>query len=212
MNNLHIIGKITKEPIYDYTSTNRIEFMKTEIAIERPGSSIIDTLPVSIPKSISSLLVENKLVEIKGEFRSRNQLDEAGKSHLILYVYPKEIYEVEEDTDTLNEIELEGTICKAPIFRTTLSGKKILDCLLAVSGNNNKRSNYLPCILWDRTAELNSNFKVGDKVVFKGNVHSRMYTKDNEVKTAYEVSVNLVESDAQFELDDIDEIKPLDGE
>jgi single-stranded DNA-binding protein len=54
------------------------------------------------------------------------------------------------------------------------------------------RSDYLPCILWGRTAREISICHCGDQISISGRMQSRNYTKQTEsgpeTRTAYEIS------------------------
>ena len=92
----------------------------------------------------------------------------------------------------MNEIFLQGFLCKAPVYRKTPLGREIADILLAVNREYG-RTDYIPCIVWGRNARYVSRFKVGDQVQVTGRIQSREYEKikGNETvkKRAYEVSI-----------------------
>lgn len=97
----------------------------------------------------------------------------------------------------MNEIILNGFICKPPVYRTTPFGREIADILLAVNRSHNK-SDYIPCIAWGRNAKYAGTLSVGDNITVSGRIQSREYQKrlsDEETvtKTAYEVSVSKIE-------------------
>lgn len=156
-------------------------------------------------KDYISLLISERLINIRenyigqhiivtGQFRSYN-LHSENKSKLILYVFVRELEFIQntKTNEAINHIELEGYICKNPIFRTTPLGREIADILLAVNRPYGK-SDYIPCICWGRNARYVDNFKVGDNVCIQGRIQSREYAKkiseqETEIKTAYEVSI-----------------------
>ena len=99
----------------------------------------------------------------------------------------------------MNEIFLQGFLCKAPVYRKTPLGREIADVLLAVNREYG-RTDYIPCIVWGRNARYVSRLKVGDQIQVTGRIQSREYEKTEESekvkKRAYEVSVfrlNFVE-------------------
>ena len=55
-----------------------------------------------------------------------------------------------------------------------------------------RRSDYLPCILWGRTAQALSQCATGDTIRLTGRLQSRLYRKATEegveLRTAYEIS------------------------
>lgn len=68
-----------------------------------------------------------------------------------LFVNANVVEEVEE-TEDLNKLVVEGTVCKPTVGRVTPAGRKVADMFIAV--NRNKSSYYFPCILWGDTAEI----------------------------------------------------------
>ena len=90
-----------------------------------------------------------------------------------------------------NRAELLGTICRAPVYRRTPLGREICDVMLAVN-RPYRRADYLPCILWGRTAQEAAELPVGTQLALTGRLQSREYIKmlgtTAERRTAYEIS------------------------
>lgn len=102
-----------------------------------------------------------------------------------------------EITPDMNEIFLDGFICKQPVFRITPLKREIADILLAVNRPYNK-SDYIPCICWGRNARFCGKRTVGERVRIKGRIQSREYVKrfpdgSEESRVAYEVSISGME-------------------
>lgn len=134
----------------------------------------------------------NKRVCITGEFRSYNKHEE-NRNRLILFVFVQDIELDYLDYD-INDIQLEGYICKQPNYRTTPLQRQITDVLIAVNRAYGK-SDYIPCIFWGRSAKCIGNMNVGDNIKLSGRIQSRVYTKslgNGELveHTAYEVSAS----------------------
>ena len=96
-----------------------------------------------------------------------------------------------------NQIQLDGFICKQPVYRMTPLGREICDILLAVNRSYGK-SDYIPCICWGRNARFAGSLEIGSRIELVGRIQSREYQKrisEFEVvkRTAYEVSVNKLE-------------------
>lgn len=135
---------------------------------------------------------------VTGQFRSYNKRDADG-THTILSVFARELEfldELQEGRED-NLIELDGYICKRPVYRTTPLGREISDLLLAVNRSYGK-TDYIPCICWGRNAKYVSSMEVGTAVCVVGRIQSREYIKrftdgTEEIRTAYEVSVNRIE-------------------
>ena len=113
----------------------------------------------------------------------------------MLTVFVRDIVEFDEETNP-NSIELEGYICKPPLYRTTPFKREICDLLLAVNRAYNK-SDYIPCIAWGRNARFVNGLGVGERISVLGRIQSREYQKLQEdgsyrTKTAYEVSISRV--------------------
>ncbi len=161
-------------------------------------SDTFDTLPVTISERLL-MDIEAKtgqFVTVTGQLRSYNSYSD-GKTHLILTVFAKDISINDEKAKDINNIQLNGFICKPPVYRTTPFGREISDILLAVNRAYNK-SDYIPIICWGRNAKFSSNLEVGTNIIITGRMQSRSYQKkisDYEVieRTAYEVSVSKIE-------------------
>ena len=147
-------------------------------------------------KGFEDLAVGAKVVVI-GQFRSYNKRESGKRNHLLLYVFVREIKFVENIEENVNQITLEGYVCKEAVYRKTPLGREITDLLLAVNRPYGK-SDYIPCICWGRNAKYVSGLNVGQKVLIQGRIQSRDYFKkiseeEVEKRVAYEVSVSKVE-------------------
>lgn len=134
-------------------------------------------------------------LKVCGQFRSYNNYTGQGNK-LVLTLFAKEIGKAEED-EAVNEIYLNGYLCKPVVYRVTPFGREIADMLLAVNRAYNK-SDYIPCIAWGRNARFVRHLPVGQNVKIWGRMQSREYQKkisetEAVTKTAFEVSVNRLE-------------------
>ena len=157
-----------------------------------------DILPVTISERLLSChdASVGATLSIIGQFRSYNKLEQE-RSRLMLTVFARDISESDDEPNP-NVIELEGYICKPPLYRTTPFKREICDILLAVNRAYNK-SDYIPCIAWGRNARYVNGLSVGDRIAVQGRIQSREYQKTGEdgsqiTKTAYEVSISRVTS------------------
>ena len=198
-NHAELTGVILSELEFSHEVSGE-RFFKTRIRSERLSESS-DELPVTL----SEKLLENKQfqtgerVKIEGQFRSYNRHDN-NKNKLILSVYAQDMEKIPQETEAVqpeNTVELNGYVCKQPVYRTTPLGREITDVLLAVNRSYG-RSDYIPCICWGSNARAAKEFAVGDKLKLSGRIQSRVYQKkesdgsvDNRV--AYEVSVGKLE-------------------
>lgn len=188
-NNVTIAGEVRTNPeTYNCCGEN---FYSFSVAVKR-DSGVEDIIPVNV----SHVLIKNVKVGDKvclvGQIRTYNKSQD-GKSRLIIILF---VQSVKEYINDLNEVELTGYFCKNPVYRTTPLGRDICDIILAVN-RERRKSDYVPCIVWGRTAALISNLNVGAKVNVQGRFQSRVYEKKtddgNKKFTAYEVSINRIQ-------------------
>ena len=125
---------------------------------------------------------------VEGQVRSHNHTDESGR-HLMIFVFAQNLRI--EDGEPVNDVMLRGCLCREPTFRRTPLGREICDAMLAVP-RAFRRADYLPCILWGRTAQEIARCHTRDRIELHGRLQSRIYSKyTGDVcveRTAYEVS------------------------
>lgn len=192
-------GSVEEAPVFSHEIYGE-GFYSFTLSVLRLSENY-DFIPVLVSERLvsPSSLTPGVRLKIEGQFRSYNNKENSDHK-LILTVFAREVIlmdEDEEDPRNPNLIELNGFICKRPIFRTTPSGREIADILLAVNRSYNK-SDYIPCIAWGRNARYSDKLNVGDNIKVWGRIQSRQYQKrydDGQVvnKTAYEVSVSKLQ-------------------
>ena len=202
-NKVLLTGTIVSEPEFSHEVFGE-GFYEMNLSVPRLSEQV-DILPITISERLieDNLIKIDKKISVSGQFRSYNKI-EGDKSKLMLTVFVREVYD--EELNPTNVIELNGYICKQPIYRTTPFKREICDILVAVNRAYNK-SDYIPCIAWGRNARFVKNSAVGERVKLSGRIQSREYQKqmpDGSVvsKTAYEVSVNKILSDKCEEIDE----------
>ena len=187
-NQITLRGSLVSLPQFSHENHGR-RFFRFFLEVPRL-SGVSDTLPVVVEESI---LLEPDLtggaqITVTGQIRSHNVRTD-GQRHLLIFVFPSKI--VCEDGDPLNEVTLEGILCREPVYRRTPLGREICDLMLAVP-RAFQRADYLPCILWGRTALEASQCHTRDRIQICGRLQSRIYTKvtptGSEERTAYEIS------------------------
>ncbi len=193
-NKVFLSGKIVSEPVFSHEMMGE-GFYDFSVAIKRLSGQE-DIIPATISERLMSGCDFGVGAEIGaiGQFRSYNKLV-GEKSKLVLRVFIREL--APPDSDNPNTIELEGFICKPPVYRQTPFKREIADMLIAVNRAYNK-SDYIPAIAWGRNARYASGFEVGSKVRLTGRIQSRIYQKQVEEgvveeRTAYEVSISKLE-------------------
>lgn len=190
MNQAKLIGTVASEFTYSHEAFNE-KFYQAYIQIDRKSGT-----KDLIPALFSERMINTKdtyagsCIAIKGQFRSHND-----NGRVVLYIFVLEYELLEEPEEHYNDVFLEGHICKKPIHRETPLGREITDVLLAVNRPCG-RTDYIPCVCWGRNAYYVNTLEVGDCVRFAGRVQSREYIKNEEKKTAYEMSVALLEKGA----------------
>lgn len=181
-------GTLAGAPEYSHENHGR-SFFRFFLEVPRL-SGAVDILPVIASRELLEGVSpeDGGMITVTGQIRSHN-LRVEGKRRLLIFIFASDI--LIEDGEPLNEVILEGPICREPTFRRTPLGREICDAMLAVP-RGYQRADYLPCILWGRTAQLFSKCNVSDQVRIRGRLQSREYTKITEdgplQKTAYEIS------------------------
>ena len=204
-NKVYLSGEVAKEPIYSHELYGEA-FYEFMLAVKRLSGQE-DLLPVTVSERLMNDvdLSVGSSVSLRGQFRSYNKL-ENDKSKLMLTVFVRDFCEPIGDEQGPNSIELNGYLCKPPIYRTTPFNREICDMLLAVNRGYNK-SDYIPCIAWGRNARFARDLEVGKNLLIVGRIQSRQYNKrldDDtvEVRTAYELSVNKLMLEPNDEVND----------
>lgn len=195
-NVVHLSGQIASELEFSHEIMDE-KFYDFTIAVQRLSGQK-DFVPVTVSERIigeNNFEIGN-LIGLIGQFRSYNKIIE-NHSKLVLKVFVRELCDYDEQLP--NSIEIEGYVCKPPIYRTTPFKREICDLLVAVNRAYNK-SDYIPAIAWGRNARFASTFSVGDKVRLVGRIQSRPYQKqlesgEIEERVAYEVSVSALLSE-----------------
>ncbi|ADQ06995.1 single-strand binding protein/Primosomal replication protein n [Caldicellulosiruptor hydrothermalis 108] len=197
-NRVYLCGKVVTPLNFSHESFGERFFtFKLEVPRLSQQKDIL-IVTVSDRLLINVNLEEGSSVEVIGQFRSYNNPSNVG-NRLILTVFARDIKNVEsiDPSKNINEIFLNGYVCKKPQYRTTPLGREITDILLAVNRLYGK-SDYIPCIAWGRNARFASTFQIGDNIKIWGRVQSRDYQKKLEdgrieTRTAYEVSIFKLE-------------------
>lgn len=153
-------------------------------------SGTVDLLPIVAEENILNNmdLSGGEMLTVTGQIRSHNIRND-GIRRLLIFVFATSI--LCEDGEPINDVVIQGPLCKEPVYRRTPLGREICDVMLAVP-RAFSRADYLPCILWGRTALEASNCHIRDVIRIYGRLQSRIYTKltdkGPEERTAYEIS------------------------
>lgn len=153
-------------------------------------SGTVDLLPVVAEEALleNTPIGPGAWVTVTGQIRSHNVYSD-GRRHLMIFAFATGL--ACEDGDPANDVSLEGMLCREPTYRRTPLGREICDVMLAVP-RAFQRADYLPCILWGRTAQEAARCHTRDRITIQGRLQSRIYTKLTEEgpvdRTAYEIS------------------------
>ncbi len=192
-NQVTLRGSLASLPQFSHENHQR-RFFRFLLEVPRL-SGYVDVLPVIAEEGLLNAmdLSNGEMLTVTGQVRSHNVRSD-GRRHLLIFVFAGNI--LCENGDPINDVMLEGPICREPTYRRTPLGREICDVMLAVP-RAFKRADYLPCILWGRTAAQISQCGIRDVIRVCGRMQSRVYTKVlgdlTEERTAYEVSALTAE-------------------
>ena len=194
INHIRLCGTLDSAPLFSHENHGR-QFYSFFLAVERL-SGTEDRLRVLADRPLleAADCAWGERVLITGQIRSFNQPTETGR-RLVISVYAETLALA--DGEPENEAVLTWTLCRDPVYRRTPLGREICDGMLAVS-RSCRRTDYLPCIFWGRTARRIAALSTGARITLTGRLQSRDYTKvlpdgSAEQRTAYEVSAITAE-------------------
>lgn len=197
-NRIFLSGEVTELPVYSHSSFGE-EFFLFRLGVLR-RSGYRDEIRVLISRRLldtSGLSpVRGSLVALQGQIRTYNERD-GDKMHLRVFVFCHKIRECEENECGDNSVTLDGFLCRQPVYRTSPLGREICDVMLAVNRRYGK-SDYIPCIIWGRSASFAAALSPGSRLRIDGRFQSRDYRKrtdcgEYEMRTAYEISAGRIE-------------------
>lgn len=187
-NQIRLRGSMLSLPAFSHENHGK-KFYRFTLEVPRL-SGTADLLPIVAEQSIVDAIdpCGGQMLTVTGQVRSHN-IRNNGVRHLLIFVFASSI--VAEDGEPINDLMVEGPLCREPTYRRTPLGREICDVMLAVP-RAFRRADYLPCILWGRVAQQASQCHTRDVVRIYGRLQSRNYTKITEEgaqeRTAYEIS------------------------
>ncbi len=195
LNALHLTGKLSGTPETGHEAFGELFYYLTLSVPRLSGAE--DLLPVTISERLLAdhPIVPGDVLAFDGQIRSYNKVVD-GSGRLLITAFAQKLVEPDPQRNP-NLLQLTGTLCKPPAYRTTPFGREIADLMLAINRAYGK-SDYIPCITWGRSARFASRLSVGDRVSLIGRLQSRTYQKQQSdgsaiEKVAYEVSVSQIE-------------------
>jgi len=181
-------GSLQSLPQFSHENHGR-KFYRFYLEVPRL-SGAVDVLPVIAEETLVHSIdpCGGEMLTVTGQIRSHNCRTEHAR-HLLIFVFAASV--AAEDGEPINDAVVEGPLCREPTYRRTPLGREICDVMLAVP-RAFRRADYLPCILWGRTAQEVSGCHTRDRIRICGRLQSRVYTKLTESgpleRTAYEIS------------------------
>ena len=128
-NQITLRGSLSSLPEFSHENHGK-RFFRFFLVVPRL-SGAVDTLPVIAEEAVLDTLdlSAGEMLTITGQVRSHNvRLD--GRRHLLIFVFASTL--VCEDGEPINDVILEGSICREPTYRRTPLGREICDVMLAV--------------------------------------------------------------------------------
>ena len=187
-NYITLRGSLAELPTFSHENNGR-RFFRFTLEVPRL-SGAVDTLPVIAEESLLDELdpTAGSMLTVTGQIRSHNRRTETAR-HLLIFVFATGV--VAEDGEPINDVIIEGPLCREPTYRRTPLGREICDAMVAVPRAFH-RADYLPCILWGRVAKEVAACRTSDRIRIIGRLQSRVYTKLTEEgsvqRVAYEIS------------------------
>ena len=168
-----------------------IEYCKAElITKQEDGKENIINLKF---KRFSNPYKDGDEVSLIGNVRTYSQkLDTKNKVEVYVFTY----FDLPEDESIVDQVFIDGRICKKGELRKTRSGKDVIDFILAnnVKTDSKSLNCYLPIVAWGKQAKQIANMRIGEYLDIEGQLRSREYKKkisenDFELNTAHEISL-----------------------
>lgn len=195
MNEIKLKGKISN--IEFSHVINEIEYQKANLLVSREDGEH-DTIPLRFKSSCNTGYQEGQEIVLDGNIRSYSQRLDNGKNRVNIYVFT--YLDPTEDLDIDNYFQVDGRVCKVDKLRGINNNRFQFILANNIISNNNKQklNNYLPVVLYGDLAQKASELKISDKVLIKGQLHSRIYRKVDvngnvSVRTAIELEATSLE-------------------
>lgn len=180
-------GEVVTEPLaYEWFGKRYLTF---HLATKRL-SGVKDDVLVIVEAFKLGEVKRGDFVQLEGSIRSFHEEIEQQR-RLVISFFAERATKIL-NHESINEVVLEGYVCKPIVFRETPAGFKISDVMIAV--NRGFKCDYIPLVLWNEDAERFKDLEMGAKIAIKGRLQSRAYLKEiapGEVvrRFAQEVSV-----------------------
>ena len=136
-NSITLRGTLLALPQFSHSNHGK-NFYRFTLEVPRL-SGTVDLLPIVAEESIVMGIdpTAGDMLTITGQIRSHNQRDNDGR-HLLIFVFAAAI--IAEYGEPVNDVCLEGTLCREPTFRRTPLGREICDAVFCVSGEHGREA------------------------------------------------------------------------
>ena len=187
-NQIILRGSLVDLPQFSHEN-HRKRFYRFTLCVPRL-SGAEDLLPVVASEQVLEQmdLSGGTMLRIEGQIRTHN-VRENGARRLLIFVFAASV--TAQEGEPINDVLLQGPLCRDASYRRTPLGREICDVMLAVPRAFH-RADYLPCILWGRVAKDAAGLQIGQVLRISGRLQSRIYTKQTPEgpveRTAYEIS------------------------
>ena len=121
-NRAYVAGTVISEPKFSHEVLGE-KFYDVMLDVRRL-SDRSDEIPVTVSDRLTSGMHTGDRIGVLGQLRSYNKQCD-GRSKLVLRVFARELDDG--DGEIPNSIELEGYVCKPPVYRVTPFGREICD-------------------------------------------------------------------------------------
>jgi single-stranded DNA-binding protein len=181
-------GSLVELPQFSHENHHK-RFFRFTLCVPRL-SGAEDLLPVIAQEQVLEKmdLSGGSMLRVEGQIRTHN-IRQDGIRRLMIFAFASSV--TAEEGEPINDVLLQGPLCRDANYRRTPLGREICDVMLAVP-RAFRRADYLPCILWGRVAKEAADMQTGQLLRIGGRLQSRVYTKQTDLgreeRTAYEVS------------------------
>lgn len=194
LNRVTLTGVLQTDFVLEHESFGK-KFYMSEIKVARL-SGATDVMTLLAEEEQMKQFKSGDRITVSGSFRSFNRTVN-GKQRLYLNVLAKEIRLVSKEMPDENSIELYGMVAQKPYARQSSRTKTSITDFQLIAEREHGKSDFIPCIAWNRNAEEAAKLKKGDYVKLEGRIQSRVVPTSDQKKDkgrlVNEVSINHME-------------------
>lgn len=192
-NDVYLAGTITTDFTFDHEIHGKV-FYGALMEVSRLSTDV-DTVKIIIEEDKLQPDIEyvGVYAEVYGGYRTYKKFT-YGKNRMMTSIYVKDFLPWGNSgiprisAMKNNQIFLNGTVRKLPIYRSTPKNRKITELLVAVERKSGT-CDFIPCIAWNQDAIEAAKLKLNDEIQLYGRIQSRIYLKEGEPRQVNEVSI-----------------------